>query len=217
MHITIMDTIRFNYLILSQLWEFLFQTRHKIYLAIFTGNHYSILVQEGITGSVKYNWLTTAHLSSAKTPKLFLQYVTLKKIGSKVGVNSISKWWKICIDLKVDFWNRMDNGSNQLDCMARSGNGIWKSVSLIVHPLWIFDKAWLTPFEVQRWFSGIFGVRTIDWFKDRNSMHKIWELNENLMKQKYRMHNTYVQVGHFWWGDLKLSHDISHIIWANVF
>ena len=52
-------------------------------------------------------------------------------------------------------------------------------------------------FLVQRWFSGIFGVGTIDWFKDRNSMHEIWELNENLMKQKYRMHNIYVQVGRF--------------------
>lgn len=25
-------------------------------------------------------------------------------------------------------------------------------------------------------------------------MHKVWELNEDLMKQKYRMHNLYLQV-----------------------
>ena len=47
---------------------------------------------------------------------------------------------------------------------------------------------------VQRWYSGIFGVGTMNWFTQSNSMHKVWELNEDLMKQKYRMHNLYLQV-----------------------
>ena len=124
----------------------------------------------------------------------------MKKIGSKVGVNSIPKWRRMRTDSKADSCDHMDCGLNPLDCMVRSGNGIWKSVSLIVRSPERPDKLLL----VQRWFSGIFGVGTIDWFKDRNSMHKIWELNENLMKQKYRMHNIYVQVGRFWWWVLKI-------------
>ena len=47
---------------------------------------------------------------------------------------------------------------------------------------------------VQRWYSGIFGVGTMNWFTQSNSMHTVWELNQDLMKQKYRMHNLYVQV-----------------------
>ena len=47
---------------------------------------------------------------------------------------------------------------------------------------------------VQRWYSGIFGIGTMNWFTQSNSMHTVWELNEHLMKQKYRMHNLYVQV-----------------------
>ena len=34
----------------------------------------------------------------------------------------------------------------------------------------------------------------MNWFTQSNSMHKVWELNEDLMKQKYRMHNLYLQV-----------------------
>ena len=49
-------------------------------------------------------------------------------------------------------------------------------------------------FSVQRWYSGIFGIGTMNWFTQSNTMHKIWELNQDLMKQKYRMHNLYVQV-----------------------
>ena len=48
--------------------------------------------------------------------------------------------------------------------------------------------------SVQRWYSGIFGVGTMNWFTQSNTMHKVWELNQDLMKQRYRMHNLYVQV-----------------------
>ena len=47
--------------------------------------------------------------------------------------------------------------------------------------------------SVQRWYSGMFGVGTMHWINS-NSMHKIWKLNEDMLKQKYRMHNLYVKV-----------------------
>ena len=39
----------------------------------------------------------------------------------------------------------------------------------------------------------MFGVGTIHWGQS-NSMHEVWKLNEDMLKQKYRMHNLYVQV-----------------------
>ena len=50
-----------------------------------------------------------------------------------------------------------------------------------------------SKFLVQRWYSGLFGVGTMHWINS-NSMHQVWKLNEDMLKQKYRMHNLYVQV-----------------------
>ena len=47
--------------------------------------------------------------------------------------------------------------------------------------------------SVQRWYSGMFGVGTMHWINS-NSMHEVWKLNEDILKQKYRMHNLYVKV-----------------------
>ena len=46
---------------------------------------------------------------------------------------------------------------------------------------------------MQRRYSGLFGVETMHWINS-NSMHQVWKLNENMLKQKYRMHNLYVKV-----------------------
>lgn len=46
---------------------------------------------------------------------------------------------------------------------------------------------------VQRWYSGMFGVETLSWW-DSHSAVEIWKNNEKMLKQKYRMHNLYVQV-----------------------
>ena len=46
---------------------------------------------------------------------------------------------------------------------------------------------------VQRWYSGMFGVETLSWW-DSHSAVEIWKNNKNMLKQKYRMHNLYVQV-----------------------
>ena len=48
-------------------------------------------------------------------------------------------------------------------------------------------------FVVQRWYSGMFGVETLSWW-DSHSAVEIWKNNKNMLKQKYRMHNLYVQV-----------------------
>ena len=49
---------------------------------------------------------------------------------------------------------------------------------------------------VQRWYSGMFGVETLSWW-DSHSAVEIWKNNKNMLKQKYRMHNLYVQVSCF--------------------
>ena len=51
----------------------------------------------------------------------------------------------------------------------------------------------LSKCKVQRWYSGLFGVGTIHWINS-NSMHEVWKLNEDMLKQKYRVHNLYVKV-----------------------
>ena len=87
--------------------------------------------------------------------------------------------------------------SCRLGYLVKNGNGIWKlvrfSILLSFQTKSICVSNWLHKGLVQRWYSGMFGVGTMHWVNS-NSMHEVWKLNEDMLKQKYRMHNLYVKV-----------------------
>ena len=83
----------------------------------------------------------------------------------------------------------------RLGYLVKNGNGIWKSVGFLKFFVVANEEASdvLYKYLVQRWYSGMFGVGTMHWINS-NSMHEVWKLKNDMLKQKYRMHNLYVKV-----------------------
>lgn len=119
----------------------------------------------------------------------------MKKTGSTAGTSLMKKWILMWIEWMAAYLLPMEHFSCRLDCLVKNGNGIWKLVRFVKFFILTNEETSdvLYKRSVQRWYSGMFGVGTMHWISS-NSMHDVWQLNADLLKQKYRMHNLYVEV-----------------------
>ena len=97
----------------------------------------------------------------------------------------------------VDLYSRhMARPSAVLDFLVQNINGFCFCVSPRTTLSSLDTHLYIKLNVVQRWYSGMFGVETLSWW-DSHSAVEIWKNNKNMLKQKYRMHNLYVQVSYF--------------------